>query len=120
MLVRMFNQSIKEPQTHLGVFTMMGESDARLDFIQNMEYKFVELMSCDVHRASDEMVQHQITYRYNFLKQRMNLMASRLYEINMLLKTKNPSLLLQIQKSVSASMGGQSQASASGYSDKKR
>ena len=45
----MLNSCIKEPHSHLAVFVMQHNAEeraARLDFIQNMEYKFVELMSC--------------------------------------------------------------------------
>ena len=39
------NNCIKEPHSHLAVFVIEREGLARLDFIQNMEYKFVELLS---------------------------------------------------------------------------
>jgi hypothetical protein len=103
ILMRMLNASIREPHIYNGVFTMYTENDARLDFIQNMEYKFVELMSCSFSRSSDEVVQNQITYRYNSMKQRMTVMQTRLMDINTLVKTKNPSLLLQLQKSTLSS-----------------
>lgn len=35
---------------------------------QNMEYKFVELMSLQYTRSPEDIVQHQITYRYNAMK----------------------------------------------------
>ena len=47
ILVRMFNAVIREPHTHLAILILYGQNQARLDFIQNMEYKFIELMSCD-------------------------------------------------------------------------
>jgi hypothetical protein len=100
VLIRMLNSCIREPHVHLGIFAVTGETSARLDFIQNMEYKFVELMSCNLIRSPDEIVQHQITFRYNSMKQRLAIMQSRLHEINTLVKTKNPSLLLQLQKTV--------------------
>ena len=98
VLIRMLNNCIKEPHSHLAVFVMKHDVDARLDFIQNMEYKFVELMSCHFIRSPEEIVQHQITYRYNAMKSRLSLMQSRLQDVNNLVKLKNPSLLLQLQK----------------------
>ena len=99
ILVRMLNACIKEPHMNLGIFTMLSDSEARLDFIQNMEYKFVELMYCVCVRSPEETVQQHITFRYNSMKQRLSIMQSRLQEINNLVKIKNPSLLLQLQKS---------------------
>ena len=46
VLLRMLNACIREPHVHLAIFTLIGDQDARLDFIQNMEYKFVDLMTC--------------------------------------------------------------------------
>jgi ABC-type transport system involved in Fe-S cluster assembly fused permease/ATPase subunit len=77
---------------------MLNDSEARLDFIQNMEYKFVELMYCSCIRSNDEVVQQHITYRYNSMKHKLSTMQSRLQEIHNLVKVKNPSLLLQLQK----------------------
>lgn len=101
VLIRMLNSCIREPHCHLAVFTLLDETEARLDFIQNMEYKFVDLMTCLCVRSPEEVVQNQITYRYNSMKERLEIMGTRLQEINNLVKTKNPSLLLQIQKSSS-------------------
>lgn len=98
VLIRMLNACIKETHTHMAILLMYGESLARLDFIQNMEYKFVDLLSCAFERSPDEIVQHHITYRYNTLKQKLAIMQARLHDINSLVKTKNPSLLLQLQK----------------------
>ena len=77
---------------------MQNGAHARLDFIQNMEYKFVELMTINFDRSSEETVQQQITFRYNALKSRLTLMQARLQEVNNLVRIKNPSLLLQLQK----------------------
>jgi hypothetical protein len=99
ILVRMLNACIKEPHVNLGIFTMLNDTDARLDFIQNMEYKFVELMYCVCVRSPEEVIQQHITFRYNSMKQKLSVMQSRLSEIHNLVKVKNPSLLLQLQKS---------------------
>ncbi|KAG5183345.1 hypothetical protein JKP88DRAFT_181863 [Tribonema minus] len=98
VLIRMLNQCIREPHSHLAVYVMQHELDARLDFIQNMEYKFIELLSLHFTRSPEDVVQHQITYRYNAMKSRLALMQARLQDVNNLVKLKNPSLLLQLQK----------------------
>mmetsp|Transcript_70276 Transcript_70276/g.219428 ORF Transcript_70276/g.219428 Transcript_70276/m.219428 type:complete len:104 (-) Transcript_70276:180-491(-) len=94
----MLNNCIREPQSYLAVFVMQRDGHARLDFIQNMEYKFVELLSCNFVASSEEVVRQHITFRYNSMKSRLALMQARLQDINALVKVKNPSLLLQLQK----------------------
>jgi len=98
MLIRMCDSCIQEPHTHMAVMYLHPQGTARLDFVQNMEYKFVELLSLDFTRSSDELVRQHITYRYNALKRRIALLSSRLHELNEVVKLKHPSLLLQIQK----------------------
>ncbi|ETV99780.1 hypothetical protein H310_07827 [Aphanomyces invadans] len=98
VLIRMLNNCIKEPHNHIAVYLMQADGRARLDFIQNMEYKFVELLSVDFARSPEEIVRQHIAYRYNTVKNRVTALQSRLHEVNNLVKVKNPSLLLQLQK----------------------
>lgn len=109
VLIRMLNSCIREPHVHLGIFTMTNDaSEGHLDFIQNMEYKYVELMTCSFTRCPEDVVQSQITYRYNSVKSKLSIMQARLFEINNLVKNKNPSLLLQLQKPSAESKSSQS------------
>jgi hypothetical protein len=77
---------------------MQKEGTARLDFIQNIEYKFIELLSLEFMNSPDDTVRKQIGYRYNALKSKLTLMNDRINQINNIVKLKNPSLLIQIQK----------------------
>ena len=98
ILVRMLNACIKEPHSFLAVFIMHRDGRARLDFIQNIEYKFIELLSLDFSASSEEMVRQQITFRYNSVKSKLAILQARLQDISALVKVKNPSLLLQLQR----------------------
>lgn len=55
--------------------------------LQNMEYKFVELMSCQFQASSEDHIKQQVTYRYNAVKSRLALMQARLADINALVST---------------------------------
>jgi len=68
VLIRMLNNCIKEPHNHIAVYLMQADGRARLDFIQNMEYKFVELLSVDFARAPEDVIRQHISYRYNTIK----------------------------------------------------
>lgn len=98
IIIKMLNSCIRESHMFLAVFTLLNENEAKLDLIQNMEYKYVELIHCMFERSEEEIVQQQITFRYNSMKQRLHIMQARVHEIVNLVKTKNPSLLLQLQK----------------------
>lgn len=77
---------------------MQKEGTARLDFIQNIEYKFIELLSLDFINSPDDTVRKQISFRYNLVKGKLALMQDRMKVVSDIVKVKNPSLLLQIQK----------------------
>jgi hypothetical protein len=96
VIIRMLNLCIQESSTHLAVLVMQESGRARLDFIQNMEYKFVELLSTMFERSGEQIVQRHITYRYNALKARNTATEKRLTEVYNVVKLKNPSLLLQV------------------------
>ncbi len=98
ILVKMVNSCIKEPHSFLAVFIMNRDGSAKLDFIQNIEYKFIELLSCDFIASPEDTVRQSITFRYNSVKSKVALMEARLKDVNNLVKVKNPSLLLQLQK----------------------
>ena len=97
-MIKMLNACIKDSASHLAVFIMHQDGSARLDFIQNMEYKFVELLSCKFVASTDDAVKQHITFRYNAVKSKLALMQARLADVNALVKVKNPSLLLQLQR----------------------
>ena len=101
LLKRLFNKCINEPQSYIAVFIMQKEGTGRLDFIQNIEYKFVELLSVDFVNSPDDTVRKQIGYRYNALRTKMEMMQERIIAINNIIKIKNPSLLHQINKAPS-------------------
>ena len=98
LIKRLFNNCINEPQSYISVFIMQKEGTARLDFIQNIEYKFVELLSVDFVNSPDDTVRRQIGYRYNALRTKLEMMQERIQTINNIVKIKNPSLVQQMRK----------------------
>lgn len=79
--------------------------NARLEFIQNLDYKFIELLHCNFVQLDDETRRKAIQYRYDAAKTKLQIMEARLRDVNSLLKLKNPSLLLQLQKSQASHQG---------------
>ena len=77
-MIKMLNACIKDSASHLAVFIMHQDGSARLDFIQNMEYKFVELLSCHFIPSPEDIIRRHITYRYSALKHRNHLLQQRL------------------------------------------
>jgi hypothetical protein len=105
LIIKMFNSCQKEPHNYFAVFFMQKDGLAKLDFIQNMEYKFLELLSLEFVASSEEIIRQSIGFRYSLLKAKSQIMQNRLKDISAILKLKNPSLLLQLQKGTTAGMG---------------
>jgi len=105
LVIKMFNSCQKEPHNYFAVFFMQKDGMAKLDFIQNMEYKFLELLSLEFIASSEEIIRQSIGFRYSLLKAKSQIMQNRLKDISAILKLKNPSLLLQIQKGTGQGAG---------------
>ncbi|KAL0237528.1 hypothetical protein PCE1_000924 [Barthelona sp. PCE] len=98
VLIRMLNSAIKTPYAYPVVFFLGNDNTGRLDFIQNTEFKYLELLSLNFEAASEKDVRDQIDFRYKSLKAKSQLLQARINDINSLVKVKNPSLLLQLQR----------------------
>ena len=98
LVKKLFNNCINDPQSYKALFIIQKEGTAKLDFTQNIEYKVIELLSIDFVNSPDETVRKQISYRYNAIRTKLELVQNRIQAISNIVKIKNPSLLLQIQK----------------------
>ena len=47
---------------------MQRDGQARLDFIENMEYKFLEMLTIDFIASPEDIIRQNVTFRYNVLK----------------------------------------------------
>ena len=102
LLVRLINACVKEPQHCIGLLYFNGDKTARLDFVQvvvidaspnrrghdrtsvmqNMQHKFVELLQVRFAESNDEVIRRQITYRYNNVKSKSEILSAKLADFN--------------------------------------
>eukprot|EP01071_Lankesteria_metandrocarpae_P003739 Lankesteria_metandrocarpae@DN3157_c0_g1_i1.p1 len=102
LIGKMVNSCVKDPQSFLAVFIMDRNGEARLDFVQNLEYKFVELLSLEFLHTPEDSIRRCISFRHNLIKSQLCFMQARLQDVNAILRVKNPSLLMQLQKASQA------------------
>jgi hypothetical protein len=93
VLLKMLTRCAKEPETFLAILILTADGSAALEFIQNLEYKFVELLVLPYQESPEHVIRQQISYRYNSLRSRVSMMQTRLQDISEVMKQKNPSLL---------------------------
>ncbi|CAD8172934.1 unnamed protein product [Paramecium octaurelia] len=115
MLIKLLNSCHKEPNHFFCVFFMQQDGAARLDFIENLEYKFMEMLSLEFSSASEETIRQNVSFRYNLMKAKLQFVQNRLNDIASLIKLKNPSLLVQINKASAGVSQNQSTQNASKY-----
>lgn len=86
--------------SYFAVLQLFKDGKGRVDFIQNLEYKFIELVSLDFETSPEEVIRETISFRYNSVKAKLIFLQNRMKEFSSIVKVKNPSLLIQMQKSV--------------------
>ena len=95
----MLNNCSKKKSSNSLVFMKKTNEESELKFIQNLEYKLIELMSLPHKKSTTEIIEAHIKFRYFKLQQKIIFMQEKYEFIFNLVKVKNPSLLLQIQNS---------------------
>jgi len=95
LLAKLLGSCLRDPRAFLGILSMQPQLRARLDFLQVLDYKFVEHLSVGFDAASEALVRDHIVYRYGRLKGMCATLQSTLSDMSALIKTRNPSLLLQ-------------------------
>ena len=102
MLIKMINNCIKDPASYHDLFAMSLDGSADLVFQQSVEYKNIELYRCRFEQAEEDSVKELVAYKYRVAQYHMNQASSRLKGVAQVIKTKNPSLLTQIQNGANA------------------
>jgi len=87
-----------ESEKHSLVFTIRDDNSGALSVYMEGEVKKLEIMSFEFECCPEEIIRQHITYRYGSIRSKIAMMEGRMQDINEIVKMKNPSLLLQIQK----------------------
>lgn len=98
VLVRMFNSCIADPHQYLALLVLGDAGAGRLDFVQNLQYRFVDLLSLSTVESDDDVVRQSVTHRFNSLRARLQHLQARYQDLNALVKIKSPGLLQQLQR----------------------
>jgi len=105
LILRMLNSCVRDPTHFVGLLVMQRGMKARLDFLENLDYKWIEHLSMPLDGASDSAVRENIVHRYNKMKAVMVTLQSRLADLAGLVKLRNPSLLVQFRDQIASTSG---------------
>ncbi len=76
---------------------MHDDGSARLDFIQNTDFKFLELLSLDFVISSEDVIRQNIAFRYSLQRTKTQVLQNKLREVDSAIKSKNPVLLRNVK-----------------------
>ena len=88
----------------IGRFTLDADNKkGYLEFLQDTEYRRVELLKIELEACDEEQLKNMITFRISSTKQKTVLMQERLKDIMTIVREKNPILLQEIYKGTKGS-----------------
>jgi hypothetical protein len=101
LLIKYLDLCIEQNQKFMAVFNIQQDKMGKLEIMENLEYKFAELINLDFSPVSKDFINKQIIYRYNSMRGLFDMTQNRIDIINGVLKGSDPSLISEIKKSVS-------------------
>ena len=101
LLIKYLDLCIEQNKKFLAVFNIYEDKMAKLEIMENLEYKFAELINLNFSPVSKDFINKQIIYRYNSMRGLFDMTQNRINIINEVLKDTDPSLISEVKKSVS-------------------
>ena len=100
LLIKYLDFCIKDQKAYLAVFNIKSDKKAKMELLENLEYKFGELINLDFVPASDDLIREQISYRYNSMRAVHEITQSRIEIINNVLKDYDPQLINEVKTEI--------------------
>ncbi|KAM3144883.1 hypothetical protein pb186bvf_002899 [Paramecium bursaria] len=98
--IKTFKRCQNEQQQFAPVLTLMSNSRGKVQILQTLEYKELELISFDMIAGDDEIIRQHVTFKYGSIKSKHQIINGKIKDVFELVKMKNPQLLLHLQKFV--------------------
>ena len=96
MLQRLLVNCANKPQEFISIFTMRRNGWARLDFVQNLKCKFLELLTCDFIISKQDEIRENVMYRFEHTKWELASEGKHLKGVMDFLKHNCPSVLQKV------------------------
>lgn len=98
LMENLLNKVKNSPTQFLAVFYMDRQGGGRFDIIQNISYKFMELVSCEFVVSSNELVRKSITYRFGLQRRMMEDVENQILQLEEIIKHRAAGLIPVIKK----------------------
>ena len=100
LLIKLLNSLQKSSKKNFGILQLYSDGSAKFNFLQNLHYKYIDLLSLNLKSSNDEIIRESITYRYNIVKAKIMYLQTNFKQFSSVVKTKNPGLIVQLEKTL--------------------
>lgn len=98
MLIKQIQLCQKNVDQYSAVLYFNKISSHRLDLLENIEYKRIELLSLDFEELDEECIKNYVTFRFTKVKMNKQIIQKKLTDVISMTKLKNQSLWADIIK----------------------
>ena len=100
LLIKNFDLCMHNTKSFLAVLNIQKNKNAVMELVENLEYKSVDLISLYFSPAPQDLIEKQISYRYNSMRAMEEIMQNRINIINGVLKEYDPPLISEVKKEI--------------------
>ena len=100
LLIKNFDLCMHNTKSFLAVLNIQKNKNAVMELVENLEYKSVDLISLYFAPAPQDLIEKQISYRYNSMRAMEEIMQNRINIINGVLKEYDPPLISEVKKEI--------------------
>ena len=104
MLVKLINNAITMQDTYKAEMIMNSDGTSLLTFKKILEFKTLDQLSLTLKLGDTDVINRHVAHRYRVAKHSFRENMQKLEDVVQILKTKNPSLISQINKAADISL----------------
>lgn len=101
LLIKYLDFCNSDQKQFVVILNVQKDRNANMQLIQNLDYKWVQLLNINFNPISEDLIRKQIIYRYNSLRAMNDITQNRINIINDVLKDFDPPLIKEVRDEIS-------------------
>lgn len=101
LLIKYLDFCNSDQKQFVVILNVQKDRNANMQLIQNLDYKWVQLLNINFNPISEDLIRKQIIYRYNSLRAMNDITQNRINIINDVLKDFDPPLIKEVKDEIS-------------------
>ena len=103
LLIKYFDFCISNEKSYKAILNIQNNKKANMELMENLDYKWAQLLYLTFNAATDELIRKQIIYRYNAMRALKDITQNRINIINRVLKDLDPPLIKEVKNEITKS-----------------